>query len=69
MTVYAVRVFKQGLPVGDEMYAEGEDANQAMDEIEARLGLKPPCVSIDCDTGKMIVVNWHGYEFRAKRLQ
>ena len=68
MAVYAVRVFKQGLPVGDEMYAEGEDANQAMDEVEARLGLEPPKISVDKSTGKLTVIGWHGFEFRAKKL-
>jgi hypothetical protein len=66
--VFAIRVFKQGKPVSDKpLKAEGKDANEAIDEIEARLGLKPPRVSIDKD-GKMSVVGWHGYEFVARAL-
>jgi hypothetical protein len=67
--VFAIRVFKQGKPVSDKpLKAEGKDANEAIDEVEARLGLKPPRVTIDHRTGNMSVTGWHGYEFVARAL-
>ena len=68
MTVYAVRVFKQGVQQGSPLKVEAPAALEAMNEVEARLGLKPPRVSIDKSTGDMTVVGWHGHEFRAKKL-
>ena len=68
MNVYAVRVFEQGIRRGRSIYVEAQSAREAIDEIEARLGLKPPSVSVDEDTGKM-VADWHGYEFKARRMQ
>ena len=66
MNLYAVRVFKRGVQEGGELYAKAKTALEAMNEVEARLGLKPPRVSVDKSTGDMLVVGWHGHEFRAR---
>jgi hypothetical protein len=39
-----------------------------MNEVEARLGLKPAQASVDVRTGKLCVTGWHGYEFCARRV-
>jgi len=64
--VYAVRVFQQGIQQGQPLYISARSAEEALNEVEARLGLKPPNASIDKETGKMAVTDWHGREFRAK---
>lgn len=67
--VFAIRVLKQGNLVSSKpLIAEGKDANEAIDVVEARLGLKPPQVSVDHRTGKLSVTGWHGYEFVARAL-
>jgi len=66
MDVYAVRVFQQGIQQGQPLYISARSAEEALNEVEARLGLKPPNASIDKETGKMTVTDWHGREFRAK---
>jgi len=68
MNLYAVRVFFQGAQKGGVLYAKAGTALEAMNEVEARLGLKPPRVSIDKSTGDMTVVGWHGHEFKARKL-
>jgi hypothetical protein len=67
MNVYAVRVFSQGTQRGGPLYVTAPSAAEAMNQVEAQLGLKPACFSID--QGKMTVVNWHGYEFKARQVQ
>ena len=68
MNLYAVRVFFQGVQQGGVLYAKAGTALEAMNEVEARLGLRPPRVSIDKSTGDMAVVGWHGHEFKARKL-
>ena len=68
MKLYAVRVFKQGVQQGSPLKVEAPAALEAMNEVEARLGLKPPRVSVDKSTGELFVTGYHGYEFRAKKL-
>lgn len=69
MNVYAVRVFSQGTQRGGPLYVTAPSAAEAMKQVETQLGLKPACFSIDPETGKLTVVNWHGYEFRARQVQ
>lgn len=66
--LYAVNLFKLGLRVGKSLLVEAPNARQAMDEVEVRLGLRPPTVAIDLGTGKLSVARWHGYEFRARPI-
>ena len=68
MKLYAVRVFKQGVQQGSPLNVEAPAALEAMNEVEARLGLRPPRVSVDKSTGKLTVTGWHGYCFQARRL-
>jgi hypothetical protein len=67
--VYAVRVFEHGVQRGVALRVPARSALEAMNQVESRLGLKPAMVRIDDETGRMTVVDWHGYEFKAKRLQ
>jgi hypothetical protein len=67
MKIYAVCVFKQGTQQGRPINVEAHTALEAMDEVEARLGLKKPKVSINQSTGTMSAI-WHGFEFRARAL-
>jgi hypothetical protein len=67
MKIYAVRVFKQGTQQGRPINVEAHTALEAMDEVEAHLGLKKPVVSINQSTGKMSTI-WHGFEFQARAL-
>jgi hypothetical protein len=69
MSVYAVCLLAQGKQQGGAVYVVAPSAEEAMNEVEVRLGLKPPRANIDKETGKMTVTNWHGYEFRARRMQ
>jgi hypothetical protein len=68
MYVYAVRVFVQGVQQGGPLFISARSAREAMDEVEVKMGLKPPCITIDKETGKMNITDWHGYEFRARRV-
>jgi hypothetical protein len=68
VNVYAVRVFKQGVQQGSPLNVEAPAALEAMNEVEARLGLKPPRVSVDKSTSELFVTGYHGYEFRARKL-
>ncbi len=69
MHLYAVRVFVQGTQQGGPVFVTARSALDAMNEVEARLGLKPPSAYIDKDTGKMLVTDWHGYEFKARQVE
>jgi hypothetical protein len=69
MSVYAVCLLAQGKQQGGALYVVASSAEEAMSDVETRLGLKPPCANINKETGKMTVTNWHGYEFRARRMQ
>jgi hypothetical protein len=66
--LYAVRVFRQGVQQGSPLNVEAPAALEAMNEVEARLGLTPPRVSVDKGTGELFVTGYHSYEFRAKKL-
>ena len=68
MNLYAVRVFKAGKQEGGVLKAMANTSLEACNAIEGKLGLKPPRVSVDKSTGEMMVVGWHGYEFKAKLL-
>ena len=69
MNVYAVRVSKQGIQQGRPLYIPARSAQEALNEVEVRLGLKPPHASIDQETGKMTVTDWHGHEFSARLVK
>jgi hypothetical protein len=66
--LYAVRVFKQGVQQRSPLNVEAPAALEAMNEVETRLGLRPPRVSVDKSTGELFVTGYHGHEFRAKKL-
>ena len=68
MRLYAVRVFVQGTQQGGLLFVTARSALDAMNEVETRLGLKPPSAYIDKETGKMLVTDWHGYEFKARQV-
>ena len=68
MKLYAVRVFKHGVQQGSPLKVEAPAVLEAMNEVEARLGLTPPRVSVDKSTGELFVTSYHGYEFRARKL-
>jgi hypothetical protein len=68
MPIYAVRVFVQGIQQGKALLVNARSAAEAMDEVEARLGLTPPTVGIEQETGRLMVGDWHGYEFRARQV-
>jgi hypothetical protein len=68
MPIYAIRVFVQGIQQGKPLLVNARSAAEAMDEVEARLGLTPPTVSIEQETGRLLVGDWHGYEFRARQV-
>ncbi len=69
MNVYAVRVFQQGIQQGQPLHISARSAEEAINEVEARLGLEPACARIDKETGKMAVTSWHGCEFRARLVR
>jgi hypothetical protein len=68
MPIYAVRVFVQGIQQGKPLLISARSAVEAMNEVEARLGLTPPTVSVEQETGRLLVGDWHGYEFRARQV-
>ena len=69
MPIYAVRIFVQGIQQGTPLLITARSAAEAMNEVEARLGLKPPTISVEQETGRLIVGEWHGDEFRARQVQ
>jgi len=69
MPIYAVRIFVQGIQQGTPLLITARSAAEAMNEVEARLGLKPPTISVEQETGRLMVGDWHGYEFRARQVQ
>jgi hypothetical protein len=68
MPIYAVRIFVQGIQQGSPLLITARSAAEAMNEVEARLGLKPPSVGVEQETGRLMAGDWHGYEFRAKQV-
>jgi hypothetical protein len=68
MPIYAVRIFVQGIQQGTPLLVTARSAAEAMNEVEARLGLKPPTVGVEQETGRLMVSDWHGYEFRARQV-
>ena len=69
MDFYAVRVFEGGEQRALAYRVPARSAEHAVTQVAAHFGLEPTSLSVDKDTGKMTLENWHGYEFRAKKLQ
>jgi len=67
MYTYSVGVYKCGVRQGTRE-VQATDGLLACNQVEAEMGLKSPQFSIDVRTGEMVVANWQGYEFRARRL-